>query len=484
MLVVVLLGSAVRLVYGWKFRPWQEAPDQQAWQLLVDEARSGGGLRYDQFIHFPHEGGTTLSSCVAFVMGKVGRFPGLSLAALLLDSLSRLMQLWVVRRHLHARAFWTFAVWTIFGLPFLLPWGTVNYGLHSLAAFVPFVLLHFMLVPLPDWRRSMGQGAAAALCIWFCYDSFVLMPVFVAAMLLRKGSWWPRLAFLPAMAAVLALHLLVRQHTDAGFHLQAFSGLSVRGIHWAEWGKDYTRLWIQLWESLPNAMGIEQTLLMLFVLAVMLGSLGSSMAMFRTVEGKPFFVSMLLLVSFLLAYALSPFYFGEAVKPHYASYRHWAFALPLFIMLTIGTSTLRKGTSIFSAIFLACVAVGTVNFFLLPASEGTHWRESGYVLGSKLGHDPARLSRIALANANQQQDLLLGFGWGMTQAVLVPPASGEKQMDQLMELIHQFPPEQQRQVEQGLVYAFSEWTNPRLPLEKLNQFRARYPELQAVPVVR
>jgi len=69
-LLYLLLGLITRIIYGVWHEPWLNAPDQLAWDILLNEAILSGSLRYDQLIHYPHEGGTILISFMALIIKK------------------------------------------------------------------------------------------------------------------------------------------------------------------------------------------------------------------------------------------------------------------------------------------------------------------------------------------------------------------------------------------------------------------------------
>src|SRR5262249_34128877 len=137
----VIAGTLVRAAYGLVFEPGQQQPDQIAWGLSLACHEPDGPTLYQRLIHYPHEGGSILVSLLAWLIGPWGKLPSLSVAALIIDSCSRLVQLLIVRRFFPPSALWWFAMWTIIPAPALLPWGTVSFGLHAAAAFIPFAIL-------------------------------------------------------------------------------------------------------------------------------------------------------------------------------------------------------------------------------------------------------------------------------------------------------------------------------------------------------
>jgi len=185
-------GTAVRFLFGWTHQLWNSSPDQLAWGLGLEDIWSGNVDGYDQWVHYPHEGGTLLQSLLARAFVPwAGIMPPLSWAALSIDTLSRAIQIVVVRRLVDPGPARLFTLWTVFAAPIMLPWGTVNMGAHGLVACAPFVL--FLLVSSPE-RPAFRIGLVVGLMSAFAYDCWVLAPVYVAHALLTTGQWGQRFA--------------------------------------------------------------------------------------------------------------------------------------------------------------------------------------------------------------------------------------------------------------------------------------------------
>ena len=59
-----VLGSILRLVYGVLYTPWELAPDQIAWEIII----RNGEFSYSNLIYYPHEGGSFLISLQTMVL--------------------------------------------------------------------------------------------------------------------------------------------------------------------------------------------------------------------------------------------------------------------------------------------------------------------------------------------------------------------------------------------------------------------------------
>jgi hypothetical protein len=182
--VALVLGTVVRVAYGFSIHAWYGAPDQLAWGLSLSEMLQHGHWNYFQTIHAPHEGGSLIIGLLALLLSPFQFImPPLSLAALLIDLVSRLIQIRVVGLVNKTAAPW-YAAWTVFAVPALVPWGTVNFGLHALAGFFPFLIIYI-------GYRWGGHKYLALILAGFCalslsvsYDNLVLVPVGLLLILL------------------------------------------------------------------------------------------------------------------------------------------------------------------------------------------------------------------------------------------------------------------------------------------------------------
>lgn len=492
LLALLLAGTALRAWYGWHHRSWGEAPDQLAWELVLDEAREHGLQRYDKLVHYPHEGGTIISSWLGLFTGRISRFPSLSVAALLLDTLSRLIQLLVVRRYFDKKVFIAFGIWTVFALPSILPWGAVNYGLHSIAAFLPFVLLHLLARERKKKYAFAVDGLVLALSIWFCYDAWVLLPVYLMALFFMSGKWVHKLLFFPAFSFVLLAHLCVRIFADAGFHLTPSGLSSLRGEYLFSFGaatwQHITHVWIGALPGsslLPSFYGLTAVKVRMVYLGFLaLGAIGFVLLLRRRQQPQARQHVFIVLPLFILLYALSPFVQDFAGFPHYATYRHWAFILPFLCLFTIQGLSALPLKHVWTSAFLLLCCWGTLRQVNEEPSGRYMMREAGFAIGTKLGHDPLRISRMAHDHPKAAEALLQGVGWGMADALLMDTTATAANMDKLMQLVCTWPPQQQHRVMEGVVYAFGTQVNPRLDLALLHEMRKKYPEMSGIIMMR
>ena len=477
----LIAGTLVRLAYGVLFEPWTQQPDQLAWGMVLSTVNFPEGISYRQLIHYPHEGGTIVLSLLALIIGPIGKLPALTVAALLFDLLSRLVQLLVVRRFFTASVLHWFGAWTVLSIPGVLPWAVVNYGLHALAAFVPFAMLWLAFRGHATRYGHALDGLALGAMIWFSYSAAVLAPLylFFRRDLFHSVRHW--FSFIVAIAGVLALHAVVRSSFDPGFHLSGFAPSTIRGMALdAPVGKFFSHvdhLWTDSFPGasmLPSMMGLPAGVVRrAWALIILAGSVGVVIAWFRqrTQERHLLFVVLTVLM-FGSVYAASPFFHGSADRSAFVHYRHWAFILPMATLVAItGLSALRFRSIPLSAHAGLCAA-GVLLMFTSPKPNERKYKETGYVLAIKFGHEPQTLSAIARRYPEAEADLFRGAGWGCAEILLSfhEPAQGD--LDTLTALVSGYAARERPWFREGLALALSRDAMKGLPPDQREQVRA------------
>jgi hypothetical protein len=484
LLLYLIAGTIVRLAYGACCEPWSGQCDQLAWGMVLSSVRWSDGISYGQLIHYPHEGGTILLSALALITGAIGKMPALTVAALLFDLGSRCVQLLVVRRFFSPQVFHWFGAWTVLSIPGVLPWSVVNYGLHSLAAFVPFALLWLALREHTGSRGHLVDSLVLAAMVWFSYSTVVLAPLylFFRRDLFRVPRNW--LSFFGVLIAVLGLHVLVRSLADPGFHLSGFSPSTIRGMALdAPFGK-FIRQADHLWTSafpgssmLPPMLGLPAALVRrLWALIMLAGFVGGGIAWYRR---RPYerhlLFCMLAVLLFGLAYAASPFFQESANRTAFVHYRHWAFILPMTTLAAIaGLGTFRYSRAPLLGHALLC-AVSVAALFTGDKANESTYKETGYVLSMKFGHDPRLLSAIAHHYPDAEPDLFRGAGWGSAEILLAFHEPGQRDVDTLAALTMKYAPRERPWFREGLALALSRDAMHGLPPDLRDQVRALIP---------
>jgi hypothetical protein len=180
-LVMCVLGSLFRLGYCWVHTPWKFAPDHMAWEILLDESIKEGDFSYSHLIHYPHEGGTIVVSLFSLLINFFTPLNSLAIAAFILDFLSRLIQLYVVKKIFTNKVSLAFGLWTIFAMPCIIPWAGVSFGLHSISSLFPFVFMYLIWKDGASHRHSVIMGLFLGLAVWFSYANIPLIPVYLSS---------------------------------------------------------------------------------------------------------------------------------------------------------------------------------------------------------------------------------------------------------------------------------------------------------------
>jgi hypothetical protein len=473
-------GTAVRFLFGWTHQLWNSSPDQLAWGLGLVDIWSGNVDGYDQWVHYPHEGGTLLQSLLARAFVPwAGIMPPLSWVALSIDTLSRAIQIVVVRRLVDPGPARLFMWWTVFAAPIMLPWGTVNMGAHGLVACAPFVLL--LLVSSPE-RPAFRIGLVVGLMSAFAYDCWVLAPVYVAHALLTTGQWGQRFArvayfTLGALVAV-APHVLVRVYVDHGFQLEQWPALSIRGLEqggvdWATLPGRFLALWVTWLPASFHMASIQEPMVQVAVRVTAVMMVVGLVGLFwrRSVVHRYELLAFGSVISFLLIMAATPFFEPRMDGNGYVYYRYFPFIAPLVSLLVIvGLARVgRVGGWAAKGWVVACAVSSLVHMwhqrsFPMPMDEATGW-----VLGRKYGHAPERLFRIVKAADPDQVDALSqGAAWGTTAALFDGRTlTDTSAIDRFERLVARWPADRWPLLNAGVIRAFDPEVTPTLDARSL-----------------
>lgn len=480
----LIAGTVVRLVYGVLYEPWTQQPDQLAWGMVLSTVDVPDGISYRQLIHYPHEGGTIVLSLLALMIGPIGKLPALTVAALLFDLLSRLVQLLVVRRFFTASVLHWFGAWTVLSIPGVLPWAVVNYGLHALAAFVPFATLWLAFRGHTARYGHALDGLALGAMIWFSYSAVVLAPLypFFRRDLFRSVRHW--FSFMAALAGVLALHALVRSSYDPGFHLSGFAPSTIRGMAIdSPVGKFFSHV-DHLWTSsfpgssmLPSMMGVPAAPVRQgWALLILAGFVGGAFTWHRRgADERHLLFAVLAVLVFGFAYAASPFFHENADRTAFVHYRHWAFILPMVTLAAIAGLNTFQYSSLPLVAHAGLCAAGVFLMFTSPNLNERKFKETGYVLSIKFGHDPQALSAIARRYPDAEADLFRGAGWGSAESLLAFHEPVQRDLDTLAAITSRYARRERPWFREGLALALSRDAMRGLHPDQREQVRALIP---------
>lgn len=468
-----ILGSLVRLLYGYLYTPWTQAPDQLAWELLIDQP----GFRYDHLIHYPHEGGSILIAVWSKFLKFFTDFNSLTILAFLLDFLVRYTQISIVQQIFSWKITLLFGVWTIFAAPYMIPWGTVNFGLHAISSIFPFLMLFLFSKPA---SYAPFYGFFTGLACWFSYSNIVLIPALFLFHGYNRHDLRKWLYSILGLSTILTIHLVTRYFADPGFHLRAFNAFSIRGEILSISNIPFKHRLTQLPETLSNAalalsvqdkfLPILRPVYLLLTVLALIGWWIQWIQWRRRAWNKQIMPAFSILFFFLISYLLSPFFYSES-DGNYISFRHLMYILPLLsLFLILGLSAFRTSIPVF--LFLALGIFQSVRLFTLPKNQEHDQiiKAIGWILGTKSGHDPQTLIAVIRQNPDEKELLIQGIGWGVTASLFSDLGTTdthtiEVNTNRLIQLSDALPGSFQKDLLTGVEYAFSTEVSPHLDPE-------------------
>lgn len=474
-ILAAVCGSIVRLVFGVHHQLWDCAPDQLAWQAVLDDAALHGVDHYHQLIHYPHEGGSVVLSLLALLFKPLGPLlPPLSWVALLVDTLSRFMQISIAQRLFGFRTAAWFAGWTVLGVPLLLPWATVNFGMHALVAFAPFALAGLAVkMDARPWKIGLLTG----LLLSVSYNVIVFVPAFMVWWSLKRDTATERLKgmalFLGAVLLGVLPHFIARATFDSAFHIDTMSAVSVRGLDWSSTAvADMPSLaWRTLHTSLPASLllasldQVSARALAWFVLGfIVLGVAG--LCLRRKEDFRSSGLLLLTALFFCIAYATGPLFTDRVDITTPVLYRHFAFIAPVLSLLIIhGFVRHGRAGMVLAGLWLMLCGAASVEHMNDQRSCGTAMhRAAGWVLARKYGHDAQALERIASsAPPEHRHEIVIGYGWGLAAALLEDKnADDTEAVRKLDETLDLFDQSSRSLLDEGVQHAFAPGVTPVL----------------------
>lgn len=468
-LLLCVLGSVVRFIYGSMFHPWQASPDHIAWQII----NANGIWSYDQLIYYPHEGGTILVSVLSYLIGLFSQTNSLLITAFLLDFSVRFIQLYVVKKIFSKEIVLIFGLWTLFSSPIILPWATVIFGLHSISSVFPFLLLYFLWHNRCDVRWSLRMGIFFGIIIWFNYTNCLLLVPFLLTYIIQK-KYQPIGYVLITLIPILLLHFGIRYLFDPGFHLDNYASSSIRGESIVSLQSLELKQLVTVWyktlaDSSVAVKNVDATLGWAKYIWLVVSTFGfiGWYRLWRDGKLKTSVFTMLTMLFFFISlYSVSSFYFERDVFTDYVSYRHLTYILPLFMLVCIVGLSFFKQRIIGYVLYLFISFYAGIMVLMQPDQKNNGTVPAGWVLAKKLGHDPHRINEIILNSNYSAQDLYIGVGWGLSTGLLSDSTISQKVLDQRMHifftLINQFPHESKVYLLEGVRISFGEGITPKL----------------------
>lgn len=472
----VLSGTIVRLLYGLYTKAWLGSPDQLAWGLSLDDVIQNHHFTYKQLMHYPHEGADLFISLLSFCLRPFSNImPPLSSAALLLDTCSRLIQIRIAQRVFGNKTAGLYAAWSVFSVPLLIPWATVNFGLHSLASFWPFVMLYIAVCYRGKYPAHIVYAAVCCLSVLFNYDNIILLPAGLVLIIRKDAAFRQKLKAALQYATAVFIFLLpaifLRYYTNAGFPYSAENG-SLRGEQWdALLSIEHMRQFITVWhQALPASFLLSSFNFLSSYLQrdIVFGFLICALFIFaikfrsRRMAVK-FCITVVIL--FMLAYAFSPFYTDDIRSKSYVAYRHMAYIIPVVVLTLLYLLQQIKRTGVYLCLIWICLcSLATIFYFTDTKPATPAYRAAGWVLAQKYGDDRNKLMEISLlVSENNHNEIIAGYGWGLTAALLNNKTAVDiQEINSLVNMILDFPEDERPQLKEGVRYAFEEKITPLL----------------------
>lgn len=473
--ICIVLGTLVRLYYGYSSQIWNSAHDQIAWTYSLRDAQSEGWL-FRLLIHYPYEGGTlpisilTLSVC--FFQNLI---PALSLSALILDLGIRYLQIIITKKVFDANTARWFALWHILAIPLMLPWGTAFFGLHAINNIFPFIFLTLCSSRYSFSNRPILSGAIFAGMIVFSYHNIILLVAYLFLALASKITFDKKqwLKFFLSLIVVLLLHVLVRLKINHGFNIEDFALISVRGESWMQ-----TTLSVrfnnvfQFWtNSFPDALILNPGWPVLQKIGFWYMALTLLLMFFVLLRNKrlknPNILAItVVLLLFSIFYAFSIFFTVNPKTPTFYGFRHLTYIVPIFVVLVMDLfSNISRIGKYFCYSFIFVCGLDSITFInhLERIPEPEH-KVAGWILSRKYGDEPERLLNIAEdAKVERKTELLYGYAWGLTAHLMrTSHAKDTLQINRLCKSINAFHLRNRTVMLKGIRYAFSSGVTPKL----------------------
>lgn len=475
---LLLAGTIIRGMFGWLTRSWMEAPDQLAWQLSIDAMHGSGQWDYRFLVHAPHEGGTIVLGFLSLLFRPLPFLPPLSWSALLFDTGVRFVQISTTKKIFGDTIAAWFGIWTLLAVPVMIPWGTVNFGLHALSSLFPFLLLYTMHRYKDHIHLPFLAGIVCAAAVSFSYDSLVLIPVCLLFFLVVPGK--NKIQAIAVFLAVFAIAMLPHTWMRAGMYPYGNNDLllSVRSVAWQDMlpAHHWIRVLTIWFTTLPGSLIVSSAHVLppLAELGIVCVFLFSGLALFIFYRKiKPIhWMSIAIVFFFVTVYAVSPFYGGRYDSDSYRYYRHLCYIIPLLAVVCMaGYMNSGAGKSYLLPAWITVCGLLSIQFMLTAKrSIQPAYRPAGWILMKKYaGNNDLLLHMHAVAGDQYKNELMTGYGWGLS-ALSLAGKNDTVPVKELVRLIRQYPGMYRGQLINGVHYSFAPGITPTLDPKLLGVF--------------
>ena len=473
--LILIAGTIVRFIYGYSTKAWLSSPDQLAWGLSIDEMFNSLSFSYLQFIHYPHEGGSFLFGFISILFRPFENIlPTLSWVALAIDFFSRLIQIRVAEQVFGKQVALWFGVWTIFSIPLLIPWTIVNFGMHALSSFFPFLFLYIAVTYKQSKNLIIFLGLLSGIAISYSYDNISLVILSILYILLSENFTGMRvkslLKFSLTCFIILMPHLYTRIFIDTGFGLEKNPVASIRGVPLNNFLTTTSLTnFMEVWyKTLPGSFLLNSPALLSSILKYIIAAFILTGIIFfirsKTISLQTKSLSISLVIIFFILYAFSPFFTWYFEHKGYVFYRHLCYIIPILVLIMMAGfyhSEKRKYFLLVSWILL-CVIASTEYIYSTKKTEHPLYKAAGWVTARKFGHNTEKLFKIRdVSKAEFRDEFTIGLGWGLS-ATILENKKEQKDLLKLISIVEKCPIEHREKIIEGVHFSFSDKVTPVL----------------------
>lgn len=473
---LLLAGTIVRFIYGYTTKAWLASPDQLAWGLSIDEMIHSRSFSYLQFIHYPHEGGSFLISIISILFRPFENIlPSLSWAALVIDFISRLIQIKVANRIFGKQVALWFGIWTILSIPLLIPWSIVNFGMHALSSFFPFLFIYILVVYKESKYLAILIGVFTGLAFSYSYDNLALILIAIFFIFLSQIFSGIRIQsfskYIVSLTITTIPHFFTRIFLDTGFGLEKNPVASIRGVPLDNFLSmasltNFKDVW---YKTLPGSLLLNSLPVlssgMLNILVSVFLIIGVSFFLrSKSWTSQTKIISTAIIISFFFLYSFSPFFTQYYSHKGYVFYRHLSYILPFLILIMIAGFT-YSGRKNYFLLFTWILICGIASIKYIDSTKKTEkplYKAAGWVTARKFGHDITKMFMIReVTKKDYQDELTIGFGWGLSATIL----ENKKDTADLLKLVskvNECPAQFRDKIIEGVMFSFSDKVTPVL----------------------
>lgn len=471
--LIIVLSVVFKYSYASYYTPQNSAFEQIAWQYSINHCATHN-LSLNELNSSASDpaslGPALLSLITTHVLDSSS---ALSLALILTLSIFSGLQLFIAYNFFGKTSAYFFGLWLLVQFPIMWPHSVAFYGNGTLNAIFPFLLLCFCGKTAGTILQSVYRGLLFSVLLLFSLQNLFLLPVY-----LLSGNYIgsnKKLLHLLAFAAVsiagyLALYSIYCILASSSV-VEQIKLLFLNILPEVNSKTLLVNFAILFTDTLSQGLfqfKIDSALNFMAYWAIMICSavsFGYYILKFKQISSAQR-ASFLFLIVFFMGFALSVFFQQYPQKFTFSSLRVLSYCLPLLALLIIHALLQNYGAGkVLLALFFVCSLYYTYNF--LKTTEVTPPQEHkvvGWLLAKKFRSEPQVLLEIA-ANAEKPkaEQLMVGYGWGLTAVYLKDiAASDSSKVIALAKTLRSFGINNAEKLREGYGIAFSDGISPAL----------------------